>query len=95
VCSFCPFRCEYRKDLTKAEPGESGVMTDTATPPKEEQIDRQPSSTYCMYNVEHVFKTLAERHKHEETCPNRQEHERKYEQSQKVYHKHKLELKKN
>jgi hypothetical protein len=44
--------------------------------------ERFPSATYCKYNYEHVFKTLADRELHEKSCPNRQEFEQKINISQ-------------
>lgn len=39
--------------------------------------ERAPSVTYCKFNWEHSFRSLAEREVHEQVCPNRREFEAK------------------
>lgn len=50
---------------------------------------RQPSCTYCRYNVDHAFKTLKDRETHEEVCPDRAAYERKNSQTTEIYNRHK------
>jgi len=56
---------------------------------KEQAEVRQPNCTYCRYNVEHVFKTIEERHAHELTCPNKAAFDRREAATSVIYNKNK------
>jgi hypothetical protein len=55
----------------------------------EEAKTREPTCTYCRYNVDHVFKSIKERETHEECCPDRAAYERKAAQTSEIYNRHK------
>jgi hypothetical protein len=55
---------------------------------------REPTATYCKYNHEHTYRTLADREAHEQVCPNKTAFELNMNKSQQIYQKHKLEFKK-
>ena len=85
-------RCENNPARIKSEDGAEGeqIMTpEDRALVIEEAKTREPTCTYCRYNVDHVFKSIKERETHEEQCPDRASYEKKAAQTSEIYNRHK------